>query len=763
MSTNKDSYDKLVQKSVINDNYALKSHDELRNNIFIPCNFIDIFYNDSLFYLHFHSALYIELLKYNIDNRFDITKFQTLINNLKIEFDNISTVSSEVRVTGIQVNNRGNYQTSSTISITDSKNIFNYTPIINTGIRSDFLISGGTGFQSGDIITFTLPDNGISAKITVNSVTTPSGEISKIDIENRGNGYTTSSITIDNILSVTRKNLSISPSKVNLTITNGEIVKYIDTVSISTPKFQNKVFKSDELGTILISGGTPVSGLSSASSASLNYIMDQNPIGVLDASFKFTFRTNNLPYNLTTQYFTDDTAYNNLLVNKTPILDNISSISSTFDTTTMIDSSTKEDVGGTSLQYSKTSLNAYIIKNNPDANYSNDERKNKFNKVLKILFNNSASNILSYLNYTIRYYNIIVFNTSIQRIIYEKYLNNNSINMSIQDVFITNDDAKNKLNNIITHINNMKNNIITLKDNTSKDNNIFVNSKDDYIDRIRLLNESTNEYNNNQDSLNNIIKNYNSYFYNYNKIKIYANSIIIFLIILIIFTIIVTFLPYFNINSKNTYYTLILLLLLILTYIFYNKFSYINLYENFDCNSQKNSYKTDYTSGEINNNNKLNNTYFFNKLYEAINEYNKIYKQYSDNMGSAIFTSDNKVFEEDGNNYLNSLYIEKNRKIDLFRIKRINLINLIETIKKEIIYLFNIIVIFCLTIIVLLIALLIYTNIPNSIIFIIIFIIIALLLIFYYFTIAIVQPTRLIANKNYWSNKNPSKETINKL
>ena len=74
--------DKLVQKSVINDNYALKSHDELRNNIFIPCNFIDIFYNDSLFYLHFHSALYIELLKYNIDNRFDITKFQTLINNL---------------------------------------------------------------------------------------------------------------------------------------------------------------------------------------------------------------------------------------------------------------------------------------------------------------------------------------------------------------------------------------------------------------------------------------------------------------------------------------------------------------------------------------------------------------------------------------------------------------------------------------------------------------------------------------------------------
>ena len=32
-----------------------------------------------------------------------------------------------------------------------------------------------------------------------------------------------------------------------------------------------------------------------------------------------------------------------------------------------------------------------------------------------------------------------------------------------------------------------------------------------------------------------------------------------------------------------------------------------------------------------------------------------------------------------------------------------------------------------------------------------------------YFAIAIIQPTRMIANKNYWANLNPSKTTYSKL
>ena len=32
-----------------------------------------------------------------------------------------------------------------------------------------------------------------------------------------------------------------------------------------------------------------------------------------------------------------------------------------------------------------------------------------------------------------------------------------------------------------------------------------------------------------------------------------------------------------------------------------------------------------------------------------------------------------------------------------------------------------------------------------------------------YFSFAIIQPTRMIANKNYWAITNPSKNTIGKL
>ncbi len=32
-----------------------------------------------------------------------------------------------------------------------------------------------------------------------------------------------------------------------------------------------------------------------------------------------------------------------------------------------------------------------------------------------------------------------------------------------------------------------------------------------------------------------------------------------------------------------------------------------------------------------------------------------------------------------------------------------------------------------------------------------------------YFSFAIIQPTRMISNKNYWANLNPSKTTIGKI
>jgi len=62
-----------------------------------------------------------------------------------------------------------------------------------------------------------------------------------------------------------------------------------------------------------------------------------------------------------------------------------------------------------------------------------------------------------------------------------------------------------------------------------------------------------------------------------------------------------------------------------------------------------------------------------------------------------------------------------------------------------------------------LIALILYVNMPQSLNLIIIFVSIAIFLIIIYYIYTVVQPTRMIANKNYWANKNPSQETYNKL
>jgi len=360
--------------------------------------------------------------------------------------------------------------------------------------------------------------------------------------------------------------------------------------------------------------------------------------------------------------------------------------------------------------------------------------------------------------------------------IYKHYLNNNTINMNIPGIFENGSTNYNILTGIQRHIEDMKTNLTNIINDIKSVNNIYSETKENYPAKIDKLNDNEIKYKTTQDALNNTAKNYNQYYNNYNKLKIYASSIIVFLVILIIATIVITVLPFFNANSKNTYYILILILLIILTVLFYNNFSHINLYENFriitngntfskfNCiNSNYVIYNPNTRNPAQNNAQRANNYQFFNEISTKISEYNNEYSDLNTQMSSGIYTNDNKVFEQDADNYLNSMYIDKKRKIDLFRIKKTSLVNLIEAIKQQIIYLFNIIFIICLLTIVLLIALLLYVNMPQLMSLIIGLVSIAIIIIIIYYIYAVVQPTRLIANKNYWANKNPSEETYNKL
>jgi hypothetical protein len=772
-----DPYDKLVKKSIILDNYGNLTHNEIRTNKYIPCDDFENFYNDTYFYLHLHTALYVELLKYSYDINYDITSFEQLINNLKIKLDTSRSFSGTITVNNYVLIDKGNYNLDKTISV----NLENYTPntinssaspTIGYGIDESkssnelvnlFNTSKGSGLEAGNILVLTGPVGStqpIELKITsVNN----SGEITGLSIEKRGilsNGNPLS-LSVTTLKSSAGTTISLGSGKaVPTSSLNVPLTKYINSLTVSyspnantftsAPNFS---FSPKQLGT----GERPARAYITSST--------HNNISSLDQySGLFTINTNNLNLNYkhVYQYIPTDTKYHKIIGNKLPILQNLANLQTTFSIGSIFDStdSTYNATNGftkTSLDNFKPSTSTY--------DYSL-YRKDKFKLIIKTLLQQKHTNILSYLSYQIKYYNIILGNTSIQKYIYFYYLNNSSLNMNNNNIFSLDAVSTNSLILVNTHIDNLTLDLDTMSKNTEDDNNIYNRSKEDYVIKIGLLNDSHETYSKNQESLNNAIKNYNSYLTNYKNLKVYASSIIIFLVLIIIVTIIITFLPSINVNSKNTYYIVILLLSIMITYYYYSNFSHISSYEKFTnatrCGSL-NTYKTDYSDSKLNNANKANNADFFNGIATSLFNYRSKYNLLSQKMAASILTSDNKLFENNSNDYLNSLFIEKSRKADIFRIKRTNLNNLIEAMKEEVNYLYNIILLLCLLIIVLLVSLILYSNSPEYLITIMVLTVISIIIITYYFTFKIKQPTRMINNKNYWAHTNPTNEMIGKL
>ena len=772
-----DAYDKLVNKSVIKENYADKTHDELRTNYLIPCDTIDNFYYDTLFYLHLHFSLYLELLNFNVKNNFDISAFRTLWNNINIRLVSSSQASltnsissTGYKVTSFSVNNNGSgYSTVGTVGSTEGPPITFVsssgiseivgTTVIEYGlldeIRSNFTVVLAAGqtthdFQVGDSINFTAPSGtGTGTKTAavgiIREIT--SGTISRIEMTTRGTGYSILSAPL--VTSVTNGSTT---RRSTLTFTTGHITGYILSAA---PINSNRVYRS--IGNFIVSSQTGVSR-----QAIVYPITTIDTIGFINGNeYVFNLSEFNTNYYNTLSYTNAERV--NIINNRLPRIDGISyySTNPSFITISVANN-----------LFTRTNTNTI----QSVSNYNND-RANKFNNILKTIFDQDVKDILGFLAYQVRYYNVIVLNTSIQRMIYKYYLNDNSISMSISGIFEPNNAKYSNLINITEHISNMKENLDLIKEDVKNVNNIFSETKADYPGKINKLQNNEKDYTKIQDALNNTAKNYNQYYNNYNKLKIYASSIIIFLIILIVATIVITVIPYFNANSKNTYYILILILLIILTVLFYNNFSHINLYEkfttqgieikifnSFTCtDANKVFYEPNSRNAAQNNAHRQNNYTIFNAISDKLTLYNNAYSNLNTQMSSGIYTSDNKAFEQDADSYLNAMYIEKKRKIDLFRIKRTSLTNLIEAIKQQIIYLFNIIFIICLLTIVLLIALLLYVNMPQAMGLIITLVSLAIFFIVIYYIYAVVQPTRLIANKNYWANKNPSQETYNKL
>ena len=519
-------------------------------------------------------------------------------------------------------------------------------------------------------------------------------------------------------------------------------------------------------------------------------------------TFKFSLATFASKYNNTTGYssytqnndITDSqiTTYENVK----PVLDNISAISPLSNTI-----ATLFGLASTStLTFNKT------IDVTPDDNdrtaYSVTSRYNMLKKILKGILSLNHENIMSYLLYYIVYYHIIVYNISIQNEINSNYLHNiegdnydtgggtklpsMKTKMTTIDssrtliTFATDNDYKKNVDNITALITNLINNLNTIQSTyLASGSSAYIDNKSKYANKIEVLNEIKTEFDRIQNELNYTIKEYNKYIKNFQNVKSYASFIIILLIAIIILTILITIVNSITPNFKNYYYIIAFIILSFITFIYYDKFKYINFYENFtnignsksQAASNPNILSSANISACINNTFNLTNnitgrnshTAFVNKLVYYLNRYNENVTNLMNTLRTNIYTTNYSVFTKDGNTYLYNLYIEKKNQNEANRIRKVSLANMLDTMKRHIVYLFNIILSVSLLTIVLLLGLILFSNFPFYLNYIIILCVILIIIIIIIFINSIVQPTRMLVNKYYWANKNPSKILLAKV
>jgi hypothetical protein len=407
-----------------------------------------------------------------------------------------------------------------------------------------------------------------------------------------------------------------------------------------------------------------------------------------------------------------------------------------------------------------------IVNNEFHKNNINIIENLKLKEIIKNILNQTPENIIGFILYQKIFYNTILYNIDIQNSIRRKYINNNNLDLRISS-------DNNNLAGIIELIRDKINDNITNLKKISSDTflvNDFLVEKNKYKNKINAFNNLREEYSNTLDKLNLSIKLYNYELSNYKKIKNYATYIIILLIIIVIFIISVSIFPIFKNDTKNALYIITFIILFIITYIYFVNFKYIVLYEKFVNTQELQDNKslipcstTTIINFPNSNTVRTNHAEFYNKLLPNINEYSNNVSELFNELRMNIYTIGSKSFSQDANIIIYNLYLDKKRQLEQNNIKLTNLFNMIEIIKKQISYLFNFVFIIACLCLILLLGLVLYSSIPQLFYYIIVLCVVLITILMIYFTFVIIQPTRMIANKNYWAIANPSKNNMGKL
>ena len=403
-------------------------------------------------------------------------------------------------------------------------------------------------------------------------------------------------------------------------------------------------------------------------------------------------------------------------------------------------------------------------------------------EAFNIILNTDATYILSTLKYYMHYYNLVVYNASIQYGLTETQNSRlvpsataaalatlcastnappllkisdlttpvlatcapttHTLSATIKKISASTTVAFSStlIKNYITKL--TTNNIKMISDNLNNSAS-FKKTINDIVTSSDKNKATSDNYYTNQSELNSIINDYNGELENYNNMSFYYKLLIAFGILLAIVILFVFGTNSIDNNSKISV-NVIIIILIIIAFIVYKEYSGV---------------KEDFTIiyDEITEGGNLSEAIDNIPAYKiAVDKYisKLLLTLSSTNIGGTLDTS---------LKYINRLSIIKNEKAELFKIKKMNLLNSIEILKKTSKFYYYMIIFIFVGIIIFNIALIMYLINPNMIIAIIIYAVIFFIILIYYVAFNIHKSTRLAENKNYWANYNPSTLTISNL
>jgi hypothetical protein len=305
-------------------------------------------------------------------------------------------------------------------------------------------------------------------------------------------------------------------------------------------------------------------------------------------------------------------------------------------------------------------------------------------------------------------------------------------------------------------LNNLNDDLIFITSNIQTISDLFKKT-DDYtrvtsnITNVSTENTitSTNFYNNQQD-LNKTINEYNGELENFNNISFYYKLVVAFALLLTIIIIFIFGTNRIDNNSKISVYVIIIVMIII-AFILYKQFSVVK--EGFTYVHWKTAGSADGTT--------FTGTSGISKT--TINKYKINVERYINNLILSLTNSNIATNLNSSLTYIKKISVIKNEKAEIYKIKKMNLLNSIEILKKNANFYYYMIIAIFVSIIILNIGLILYLLNPAMVMQIVILCIIPFIVLIYYISYYIHKSTRLAENKNYWANYNPSSTTLEDL